>query len=354
MLRVALRSVGLQASGHFLVTSKFLQVAGDSDRMANMQGQQEIELDSDLEKILGTTRKSSHGGKTSKSLKVVFKKKNTVLSGKQHASDRPPVPSRLSGSSVAPVQTRSGGKRPMGETKIEMPELVPAMDPKRPRVTGEEVHFVDILNRGSVSVPEMFNLMFQYVPPPHLLGTCSARQLTMWESTLSAVAHSSVELFIRSRTADIEREEELKMLTEQVRKHEVVLKSWEQYPGSTQFHKDVVAYFANRPAALPDLVASACQSEEAALPLFHTLRRDPWGSRCSVERLLEAILGERKLCKCCCTRPWRRPCNLKLGRSYAPCYLKMWRRLARSPLPILLLVRLIPPLLLLGTRTLSR
>nr|GMC53068.1 uncharacterized protein LOC109149872 [Ipomoea batatas] len=193
---------------------------------------------------------SSHGEKTSKSLKVVFKKKSTASSGEQHAGDRPPVSSRPSGSSVAPVQTRSSGKRPMGETEIEVPELAPATDPKRPRVTGEEILFTDILNRGSVSISEMFNVMFQYVPPP--------------------VAHSSVELFIRSRSADAERDEELKMLREEVKKYEAALRSWEQYPGSAQFHKDAVAYFANRPAALPDLVASA-------LPLFQTLQRDPVG-----------------------------------------------------------------------------
>nr|GLL50003.1 serine/arginine repetitive matrix protein 2-like [Ipomoea trifida] len=67
------------------------------------------------------------------------------------------------------------------------------------------------------------------------------------------------------------------MLREKVRKHEAALRSWEQYPGSAQFHKDAVAYFANRPAVLPDLAASACQSEEAALPLFQTLQRDPVG-----------------------------------------------------------------------------
>nr|GMD16116.1 uncharacterized protein LOC109149872 [Ipomoea batatas] len=235
-------------------------------------GQQEMELDSDLDEILGTTGKSSHGGKTSKSLMVVFKKKNIASSGEQHASDRPPVASRPSGSSVAPVQTRSGGKRPMGETEIEMPELAPATDPKRLRVTGEEVHLVDILNRGSVSVPDMFNLMFQYVPSP---GNLFSETTDYVGEHL--VAHSSVELFIRSRTVDIEREEELKMLREQVRKHEAALKCWEQYPGSAQFHKDAIAYFANRPAAFLDLVASTCQSEEAALLLFQTLRRDPVG-----------------------------------------------------------------------------
>nr|GLL46395.1 uncharacterized protein LOC109149872 [Ipomoea trifida] len=195
-----------------------------------------MELDSDLEEILGTTGKSSHGGKTLKSLK-----------------------------------TRSGGKRPMGETEIEMPELVPTTDPKRPRVTGAEVHFVDIRNSGSVSVPEMFNLMFQYVSPPGNLFSETIDYVgEHLVRGLSQVAHSSVELFIRSRTADIEREEELKMLREQVRKHEATLKSWEQYLGSTQFHKDVVTYFANQPAALPDLVASACQSKEAALPHIAT------------------------------------------------------------------------------------
>lgn len=48
----------------------------------------------------------------------------------------------------------------MGETEIETPELAPAT------CTCEEVPFVDILNRGSVSISEMFNVMFQYVPPP--------------------------------------------------------------------------------------------------------------------------------------------------------------------------------------------
>nr|GLL50004.1 uncharacterized protein LOC109149872 [Ipomoea trifida] len=91
-----------------------------------------MELGSDLEEILGTTGKSSHGGKTSKSLKVVFKKKNTASSGEQHAGDRPPVSSRPSGSSVAPVQTRSSGKRPMGETEIETPKLAPATNPRDP------------------------------------------------------------------------------------------------------------------------------------------------------------------------------------------------------------------------------
>nr|GMD89638.1 uncharacterized protein LOC109149872 [Ipomoea batatas] len=159
------------------------------------------------------------------------------------------------------VKELEGGKRPTGETEIEMPELVPATDPKRPRVTSEEVHFVDILNRGSVSVPEMFNLMFQYVPPPgNLFSETTDYVGEHLVRGLSQVAHSSVELFIRSRIADIEREEELKMLREQVRKHEAALKSWEQYLGSTQFHKDAVA--------------STCQSKEAALPLFQTLRRD--------------------------------------------------------------------------------
>nr|GMD75173.1 uncharacterized protein LOC109149872 [Ipomoea batatas] len=221
---------------------------------------------------------SSHGEKTSKSLKVVFKKKSTALSGEQHAGDRPPVSSRPSGSSVAPVQTRSSGKRPMGETEIEAPELAPATDPKRPRVTGEEIPFTDILNRGSVSISEMFNVMFQYVPPPvNLFNQTTDYVGEHLVRGLSQVAHSSVELFIRSRSADAERDEELKMLREKVKKYEVALKSWEQYPGSTQFHKDAVAHFANRPDALPDLVASACQSEEAALPLFQTLQRDPVG-----------------------------------------------------------------------------
>nr|GMD17829.1 uncharacterized protein LOC109149872 [Ipomoea batatas] len=372
MLRVALRSVGLQASGHFLVTSKFSQVARDSDRMANMQGDEETlnasgesspsrsdevfvvqPVEGRLAKVPLTVRtksaltrvplrKKSHRdqgisarpvgpsvsrpnltsgkflyldpcgaygtlvdvstrdgarqrfggdsqndwkelawGKTSKSLKVVFKKKNIASFEEQHASDRPPVASRPSGSSVAPVQTRSGGNRSMGETEIEMPELAPATDPKRLRVTGEEVHLVDILNRGSVSVPEMFNLMFQYVPSPgNLFSETTDYVGEHLVRGLSQVAHSSVELFIRSRTVDIEREEELKMLREQVRKHEAALKCWEQYPGSAQFHKDVVAYFANRPATLPNLVASVCQSEEAALPLFQTLRRDPVGLLC--------------------------------------------------------------------------
>nr|GMD42314.1 uncharacterized protein LOC109149872 [Ipomoea batatas] len=238
--------------------------------------QQEMELGSDLEEILGTTGKSSHGEKTSKSLKVVFKKKSTVSSREQHAGDRPPVSSRPSGSSVAPVQTRLSGKRPMGETEIETLELAPATDPKRPRVTGEGVPFVDILNRGSVSFSEMFNVMFQYVPPPANLFNQTADYVgEHLVRGLSQVAHSSVELFIRSRSVDVEREEELKMLREKVKKHEAALRSWEQYPGSAQFHKDAVAYFADRPAAFPDLVASACQSEEAALPLFQTLQRDP-------------------------------------------------------------------------------
>nr|GLL25120.1 uncharacterized protein LOC109149872 [Ipomoea trifida] len=237
-----------------------------------------MELGNGLEEILGTTGKSSHGEKTSKSLKVVFKKKSTASSGEQHAGDRPPVSSRPSGSSVAPVQTRSSGKRPMGETEIETPELAPATDPKRPRVTGEEVPFVDILNRGSVSISEMFNVMFQYVPhPANLFNQTTDYVGEHLVRGLSQVTHSSVELFIRSRSVDAEREEELKMLREKVKKHEAALRSWEQYPGSAKFHKDAVAYFANRSAALPDLVASACQSEEVALPLFQTLQRDPVG-----------------------------------------------------------------------------
>nr|GMD88106.1 uncharacterized protein LOC109149872 [Ipomoea batatas] len=279
-----------------------------------------MELDSDLEEILRTTGKSSHGGKMSKSLK-----------------------------------TRSGGKRPTGETEIEMPELVPATDPKRPRVTSEEVHFVDILNRGSVSVPEMFNLMFQYVPPPgNLFSETTDYVGEHLVRGLSQVAHSSVELFIRSRIADIEREEELKMLREQVRKHEAALKSWEQYLGSTQFHKDAVAYFANQSAAIPDLVASTCQSKEAALPLFQTLRRDlvglkmlhreaAWGYSRGKEAM--QVLLHRALEEAVQPETWEE-LRAMLPEDVAPP--------GPQPLPILLLVRLIPPLLLLGTRTLSR
>nr|GMD34317.1 uncharacterized protein LOC109149872 [Ipomoea batatas] len=243
---ISARPVGPSVSKPNLTSGKFIYLDpcgayGTPVDMSVKEEEQEMELGSDLEEILGTTGKSSHGEKTSKSLKVVFKKKSTASSGEQHAGDRLPVSSRPSGSSVAPVQTRSSGKRPMGETEIETPELAPATDPKRPRVTGEEVPFVDILNRGSVSISEMFNVMFQYVPPPaNLFNQTTDYVGEHLVRGLSQVAHSSVELFIRSRFVDAEREEELKMLREKVKKHAAALRSWEQYPGSAQFHKDAV------------------------------------------------------------------------------------------------------------------
>nr|GMC53030.1 uncharacterized protein LOC109149872 [Ipomoea batatas] len=206
---ISARPVGPSVSKLNLTSGKFIYLDpcgayGTPVDVSVKEEEQEMELGSDLKEILGTTGKSSHGEKTSKSLK-----------------------------------TRSSGKRPMGETEIETPELAPTTDPKRPRVTGEEIPFVDILNRGSVSISEMFNVMFQYVPPPvNLFNQTTDYVGEHLVCGLSQVAHSSVELFIRSRPADAEREEELRMLREKVKKHEAALRSWEQYPGSAQFHKD--------------------------------------------------------------------------------------------------------------------
>nr|GMC64478.1 hypothetical protein Iba_chr02dCG5340 [Ipomoea batatas]GMC68185.1 hypothetical protein Iba_scaffold61053CG0010 [Ipomoea batatas] len=74
------------------------------DILGGTVSQQKMELGSDLKEILGTTRKSSHGGKTSKCLRVVFKKKNIASSrSSKRVTDhqfplvrlvRPPPPSR--------------------------------------------------------------------------------------------------------------------------------------------------------------------------------------------------------------------------------------------------------------------
>nr|GMC87798.1 uncharacterized protein LOC109149872 [Ipomoea batatas] len=155
------------------------------------------------EQIAGLGGKTSTGGQTSRSLKVVIKKKSITSSADQHTAGHPPLESRQSDSFVAPDQNKSTGKRPMEVAEADPPTDVHAADPKRARLSGEKPGLTDALARGAFSLPEMFNMLFQMSPPPadftHEKTDYVAGQVA---HHISQAASGAAELFVRA-TVDV-------------------------------------------------------------------------------------------------------------------------------------------------------
>nr|GLL35469.1 uncharacterized protein LOC109149872 [Ipomoea trifida] len=225
-----------------------------------------------------------------------------TASGDQHTIGQLPVGPPF-GSSATPGQTKTIGKRPMEAVEVETSGDAPVIDPKKARLARWESQLAQTLTRGTISLPEMFNLLFQLSPPAASLvnetidyvGAQFAHHLSQVLALVTNcysflppfylflsialtvlvfvyVASTGAELFVRARLDAMEHEGELRKLKEKVRDLEAQVESLKQYPGSDQFLQDAAAHYASRPADLPGLLSTLCPSEDAALPLFYTLR----------------------------------------------------------------------------------
>nr|GMD39120.1 serine/arginine repetitive matrix protein 2-like [Ipomoea batatas] len=182
-----------------------------------------------------------------------------TASGDQHTIGRLPVGPPF-GSSATPGQTKTIGKRHMEAVEVETSGDAPVIDPKKAQLARWESQLAQTLTRGTISLPDMFNLLFQLSPPAASLvnetidyvGAQFAHHLSQ---VLALAASTRAELFVRARLDAMEHEGELRKLKE----------------------KDAAAHYASRPADLPGLLSTLCPSEDAALPLFYTLRQDPVG-----------------------------------------------------------------------------
>nr|GMD35782.1 uncharacterized protein LOC109149872 [Ipomoea batatas] len=141
-----------------------------------------------------------------------------------------------------------------------------------------ESQLAQTLTRDTISLPEMFNLLFQLSPPAASFVNETIDYVgAQFAHHLSQAASTGAELFVRARLDAMEHEGELRKLKEKVRDLEAQVESLKQYPGSDQFLQDAAAHYASRPADLPGLLSTLCPYEDAALPLFYTLRQDPVG-----------------------------------------------------------------------------
>nr|GMD34071.1 agamous-like MADS-box protein AGL8 homolog [Ipomoea batatas] len=148
----------------------------------------------------------------------------------------------------------------MEAVEVETFGDAPVIDPKKARLARWESQLAQLLTRGTISLPEMFNLLFQLSPPAASLvnetidyvGAQFAHHLSQ---VLALAASTGTELFDRARLDAMEHEGELRKLKE----------------------KDAAAHYASRPVDLPILLSTLCPSKDAALPLFYTLPQDPVG-----------------------------------------------------------------------------
>nr|GMC79535.1 uncharacterized protein LOC109149872 [Ipomoea batatas] len=175
-------------------------------------------FDSDLEMLIDSAGQAPSRGQTTKGLKVVLKRKSTTSSRDQHIVGQSPVGSCPSGSSATPSQTKSIGKRPVEAVEVETSGDAHAIDPKRARSARGESRLDQTLTHSTISLPEMFNLLFQMSPPTaSLVNETTDNVAKHIAHHLSQVASTSTELFVRARRDVIEREEELRKLKERVR-----------------------------------------------------------------------------------------------------------------------------------------
>nr|GMC88914.1 NADPH:quinone oxidoreductase [Ipomoea batatas] len=193
-----------------------------------LQGHLVMGFDSDLEMLIDSAGQAPSRGQTTKGLKVVLKRKSTTSSRDQHTVGQSPVGSCPSGSSATPSQTKSIGKRPVEAVEVETSGDAHAIDPKRARSARGESRLDQTLTHSTISLPEMFNLLFQMSPPTASLVNETTDNVAKHiahhlSQVLALVASTSTELFVRARRDVIKCEEELRKLKERVRDLEAQL-----------------------------------------------------------------------------------------------------------------------------------
>nr|GMD60520.1 predicted protein [Ipomoea batatas] len=140
-------------------------VYGFNVRLSQM-GHLAMDLVPDLEEFVGAGGKSSFDIDQCKSSKITLKRKSAPSD--HHETDQLPIGPPPSGSSIAPVPSKSLGKRPLGEVEVEteVPGNTLTTDHERARLVEEGPPHVRALVRGTTDLSKMFNLLSKLGPPP--------------------------------------------------------------------------------------------------------------------------------------------------------------------------------------------
>nr|GME05601.1 uncharacterized protein LOC109149872 [Ipomoea batatas] len=119
-----------------------------------------------IQEFVGAGGKSSFDIDQCKSPKITLKRKSAPSD--HHETDQLPIGPPPSGSSIAPVLSKSLGKRPLGEVEVEteVPGNTLATDHERARLVEEGPPHVRALVRGTIDLSKMFNLLSELGPPP--------------------------------------------------------------------------------------------------------------------------------------------------------------------------------------------
>nr|GMD97810.1 uncharacterized protein LOC109149872 [Ipomoea batatas] len=163
----------------------------------------------------------------------------------------------------------------MEVAEADPPTDVHAADPKRAQLTGEKPGLADALAHDAFSLPEMFNMLFQMIPPPADFFNGKTDYVAgQVAHHISQAASGAAELFVRATVDVSHRDQEIRELKEKVGHLEAHIDSLNRYPGSDQFFRDAAALYPSRPANLPTLVKSFCSSKDDVAPLLQALHQD--------------------------------------------------------------------------------
>nr|GMD95251.1 uncharacterized protein LOC109149872 [Ipomoea batatas] len=265
------------------------------------------------------------------------KKKEKVHKG-EGSSSRPKEKSTIKPKNdgwflCCPDQTKSTGKRPMEVAEADPPTDVHAADPKRAQLTGEKPGLADALAHDAFSLPEMFNMLFQMIPPPaDFVNGKTDYVAGQVAHHISQAASGAAELFVRATVDVSHRDQEIRELKEKVGHLEAHIDSLNRYPGSDQFFRDAAALYPSRPTNLPTLVKSFCSSKDDVAPLLQALHQDLVGLQALHRVTAWATTEGNMLCRSLFTR--HSQMVLRTGSRSMHCYLSRFLRLVQNPLVI--------------------